>query len=60
MLDRKMKVSYQKWNGEFTWVLFGYDQYEKYRTTRVSIAEMNRIFVIIDRMPMRKNEIKRN
>lgn len=58
--DRNMKV-YRKKNpdNKFTIALVGYDGKIKYTTSKVSIKEMMYIFAKVDRMPMRKDEIRR-
>jgi len=43
---------------QFTVVLIGKDGYEKYRTNKV--LEIDKLFSIIDAMPMRKKEMKKN
>ncbi|MEJ7738003.1 MAG: DUF4174 domain-containing protein [Chitinophagaceae bacterium] len=43
---------------QFTVILKGKDGYEKYRTNKV--LEIDQLFSIIDAMPMRKNEMKKN
>lgn len=61
--DRNMKVRRRKnsdlRSGSVVLVLIGYDGKEKYRSSRVSIAELYRIFDLIDQMPMRREELRR-
>jgi|GEM_PF-2707735 len=60
-LDRNLKIRSYKTHS-FTKPLLinliGYDGTQKYQTTLVSQAELNRIYQIIDQMPMRKAEIR--
>ncbi len=52
-LYKKYKV-----DDRFTVILAGKDGYEKYRTNK--LLEMNTLFSIIDAMPMRRREMKKN
>ena len=57
--ERNLKVVYRQVYRGFNIVLIGYDRLEKYSTIKVSQAELNRIYAMIDDMPMGIVEAKR-
>ena len=55
--ENSLLVKYNVSKTEFTVLLVGKDGTEKYRTN--SILQINNLFAIIDAMPMRKAEMRR-
>jgi len=61
--DMKLRIKFEKVTNLIDipiWImkLYGFDGYEKYKTNRVSKLELQRIFHLINQMPMRRQELR--